>query len=77
MKILVLNCGSSSVKFQFLEMEGEQVLARGLVEKIGSTGALLRYRRGEAKEIREVAEIPTTRPRSTWCCPRSCTRATA
>jgi acetate kinase len=58
MKILVLNCGSSSVKFQFLEMEGEEVLARGLVEKIGSTGALLRYKRGEAKEIREVAEIP-------------------
>jgi len=58
MKILVLNCGSSSVKFQFLEMEGEVVLARGLVEKIGSTGALLRYKRGEAKEIREETEVP-------------------
>ncbi len=37
MRILVLNCGSSSVKFQFIDMDGEEVLARGLVEKIGST----------------------------------------
>lgn len=58
MKILVLNCGSSSVKFQFLDMQGEVVVARGLVEKIGSTGALLRYRRGEDGEIREIAEVP-------------------
>ena len=58
MKILVLNCGSSSVKFQFLEMDTEDVLARGLVEKIGSTGALLRYKHGEAQEIREVTEVP-------------------
>jgi acetate kinase len=58
MKILVLNCGSSSLKFQFVNMDGEQVLAKGLVEKIGSTGALLRYSHGRAKEIREVAEIP-------------------
>ncbi len=58
MKILVLNCGSSSVKFQFLDMDGEEVVARGQVEKIGSTGALLRYVRGEESEIREVAEVP-------------------
>ncbi len=59
MKILVLNCGSSSVKFQLIEIDGEVVLARGLVEKIGSTGALLRYRRGETNEIREVTEVPS------------------
>ena len=58
MKILVLNCGSSSVKFQFLDMDGELVVARGLVEKIGSTGALLRYVREGESEIREVAEVP-------------------
>jgi len=58
MKILVLNCGSSSVKFQFIDTEGEVVLARGLVEKIGSTGAMLRYAHGHEKEIREVTEVP-------------------
>jgi acetate kinase len=35
MKILVLNCGSSSIKFQLFEMDNESVLAKGLVEKIG------------------------------------------
>lgn len=35
MKILVLNCGSSSLKFQLLEMDNEQAFAKGLVEKIG------------------------------------------
>jgi acetate kinase len=58
MKILVLNCGSSSVKFQFIETEGEMVLAKGIVEKIGSTGAFLRYSRSGEKEIREVTEVP-------------------
>jgi len=57
-KILVLNLGSSSVKFQFIETEGEAVLAKGLVEKIGSTGALLRYAHGAEKEIREITEVP-------------------
>jgi acetate kinase len=57
MKTLVLNCGSSSVKFQFIDMDGEHVLARGLVEKIGSTGAMLRYTPGDEKEIREVVEV--------------------
>ena len=35
MKILVLNCGSSSLKYQLIEMDGEKVLAKGLVERIG------------------------------------------
>jgi len=59
MRILVLNCGSSSVKFQFVNMAGEEVLARGLVEKIGSTGAMLRFAHGAEKEIREVVEVPS------------------
>ncbi len=52
MKILVLNCGSSSVKFKFFEMEGEQVLASGIVEKIGSDSGILKYksRSGEYKD---------------------------
>ena len=35
MKILVINCGSSSLKYQLIDMEGEKVLAKGLCERIG------------------------------------------
>jgi len=41
MKILVLNCGSSSVKFRLFEMNGERELLRGQVERIGSGGSRL------------------------------------
>jgi len=43
MKILVLNCGSSSVKFQMLETDGEIRIAKGLVQKIGESGSSLEY----------------------------------
>ncbi len=43
MKILVLNCGSSSLKFQLFQMEKEEVVAKGLVEKIGRSDAILTY----------------------------------
>ncbi len=36
MKILVLNCGSSSLKYQLIDMENESVLCKGLVERIGT-----------------------------------------
>ncbi len=42
MKVLVINSGSSSIKFQLLEMEGEIVLASGLVERIGEQEAVIR-----------------------------------
>jgi acetate kinase len=58
MRVLVLNCGSSSVKFQLIETNGEAVMAQGIVEKIGSTGAFLRYAKSGSKEIREVTEVP-------------------
>jgi acetate kinase len=41
MKILVINCGSSSLKYQLINMENEMCLAQGLVERIGSEGAVL------------------------------------
>ena len=44
MKILVLNCGSSSIKFQLINMEDESVLAEGIVERIGETTALYTYK---------------------------------
>ena len=44
MKILVLNCGSSSIKYQFLNMESQEVLAEGIAEKIGEDIALFTYK---------------------------------
>ena len=40
MKVLVINCGSSSLKFQLIDSDTEQVLAKGLCERIGIDGRL-------------------------------------
>lgn len=47
MKILVINCGSSSIKFKVFEMPEENLLADGSVEKIGEEQSLFSYIRGE------------------------------
>ena len=41
MKVLVINCGSSSLKYQLIDMQNESVLAKGLVERIGIEGSVL------------------------------------
>ncbi len=46
MKILVLNCGSSSLKYQLFDMTGESVLAKGLVERIGIAGSRIKHNKG-------------------------------
>lgn len=52
MKILVLNCGSSSVKYQLFNMEQETVLAKGLVERIGLEQAVLNHQpQGKEKMV--------------------------
>ena len=57
MKILVVNAGSSSLKYQLIDMEGEKELAKGLVERIGIEGSKLKHSAGEKKT--EIAqEIP-------------------
>lgn len=43
MKVLVINCGSSSLKYQLINMENESVLAIGLVERIGIDGSVLKH----------------------------------
>ena len=43
MKILVINCGSSSLKYQLIDMEGEKLLAKGLVERIGIDGSVISH----------------------------------
>jgi acetate kinase len=53
MKIVVVNCGSSSIKYQLLEMDTEEVLAQGLLERVGLPDGLLTHRQGnKTKEIR-------------------------
>ncbi len=55
MKVLVINCGSSSLKYQLFDMAKENVLAKGLVERIGLDGSLLTHRpRGKEKYVRET-----------------------
>ena len=44
MKILVLNCGSSSLKYQLINMDDESVIAKGLVERIGIEGSILTHK---------------------------------
>ena len=58
MRILVLNCGSSSVKYQLIEMDNEDLICKGVVERIGTDDAILRYRptgRPEKRVVRPVA----------------------
>ena len=57
MKVLVLNSGSSSIKFQLLEMPSEKVSCSGIVERIGSNDPVLTYRT-ETKESTITLKIP-------------------
>ena len=58
MNVLVINCGSSSLKFQLIDSESESVLAKGLCERIGIDGRLVYQRAGGEKEVTEEA-MPT------------------
>jgi len=51
MKIIILNCGSSSIKYQLINMPEQQVLAKGLVEKIGLDGSRIKHNNETGQEI--------------------------
>ena len=56
MKVLVINCGSSSLKYQLIDMENESVLAKGLCERIGIEGSVLTHKpTGKDKYVVETA----------------------
>jgi acetate kinase len=57
MKIIVLNCGSSSIKYQLFDMPSSEVLAKGLVDKIGLKGSLLKHSRNDGTEVKLEGEI--------------------
>lgn len=59
MKILVINSGSSSLKYQLFNMETESVLAKGLIQRIGISGSFLEYENNEGEEVLIEKDIAT------------------
>lgn len=59
MNILVINSGSSSLKFQVINMANEEILAKGLVERIGIEGSRLKYEPADKEKIVIDQDIPS------------------
>ncbi|MGI6449879.1 MAG: acetate/propionate family kinase [Desulfitobacteriia bacterium] len=58
MKVLVINCGSSSLKYQLMDMGTKNPIAKGLVERIGLPGAMLTHRPADGEKEIITAELP-------------------
>lgn len=58
MKVLVINCGSSSLKFQLIDSDSEEVLAKGLCERIGIDGGMVTYQPKGRDKIKKNADMP-------------------
>jgi len=58
MKVLVLNCGSSSLKYQLFDMTSEKVLAKGLVERIGIDGSRVKHEKTGIEPLKFDIPIP-------------------
>ncbi|MCH5223877.1 MAG: acetate kinase [Muribaculaceae bacterium] len=61
MKILVLNCGSSSVKYKLIDSETKKVLAEGGVEKIGLPDSFLKFKKPDGEKETIYVEMPTAK----------------
>ena len=59
MKVLVINAGSSSLKYQLFDMENESVLAKGLAERIGIEGSKLTHQPAGRDKVEFVRDMPT------------------
>ena len=57
MNVLVVNCGSSSLKYQLVDMDNESVLAKGQFEKIGAEDAIFTHKRPNADKLERVEPI--------------------
>ncbi len=57
MKILIINAGSSSLKYQLIDMQDESVIAKGLVERIGIEGSNLSHKYGDGKKFELVTPL--------------------
>ncbi len=58
MKILVLNCGSSSIKYKLIDMEKKAVLGQGGMEKVGLTGSFLKHETADGRKVKLEQDIP-------------------
>jgi acetate kinase len=58
LKILVVNCGSSSIKYQVFDMENEKVLAKGLVDRVGIPGTVLKHEPVGKDEVVIKQDLP-------------------
>ena len=66
MKVLVINCGSSSLKYQLIDSQSEEVLAKGLCERIGIEGSSVTHQKaGEGKK---------TEAEGSYRCSKGCDR---
>jgi acetate kinase len=57
MKIIVLNCGSSSIKYQLFDMTKKAVLAKGLVDKVGLHGSYIKHEKSGEESVKLEGEI--------------------
>ena len=57
MNVLVVNCGSSSLKYQLIDMDNEHVMAKGQFEKIGAEDAIFTHKRPDAEKLERVEPI--------------------
>lgn len=58
MKVLVINTGSSSLKYQLIDMDNEAVLAKGLCDRIGIDGSFLKHAKGDADAVIVKSPMP-------------------
>ncbi len=58
MNVLVINCGSSSLKYQFINSDSEEVLAKGLCERIGIDGSRISYQPKDGDKEETVIPMP-------------------
>lgn len=58
MNILVINCGSSSLKYQLIDSESEKVLAKGLCERIGIAGSAIIHQRMDGEKKKTESDMP-------------------
>ena len=58
MNVLVINCGSSSLKYQLINSDSEEVLAKGLCERIGIDGSQLVYQKEGCEKEKTLAPMP-------------------
>jgi len=59
MKVFVINCGSSSLKYQLINMENEEVEAKGIVERIGIPGSVLKHQTKNGEKVTIEGDMPT------------------